>query len=61
MSFAVVMEGMTIIAFLVMITSGIQKRQTGWKILTGLLVLSGLVQCTGMSLIVSYNVSLTFA
>ena len=53
MSFAVVMEGMTLIAFLVMITGGIQKRQTGWKILSGLLVISGLVQCAGMGLIVS--------
>ena len=54
MSFAVVIEGMTLIAFVVMLAGGKQKRDAGWKILVGLLVLVGLIQCTGMALIVSF-------
>lgn len=53
MSFAVVMEGMTLIAFVVMIAGGKQMRESGWKILSGFLILIGLVQCTCMALIVS--------
>lgn len=53
MSFAVVMEGMTLIAFGVMISGGKQMRVSGWKIITGLLILVGLIQCTAMALVVS--------
>ena len=53
MSFAVVMEGMTLIAFLVVIAGGKQKRESGWRVLVGLLLLVGMIQCAGMSLIVS--------
>lgn len=54
MSFAVVLEGSTIIAFLVVIAGGKQKRESGWKVLSGLLILVALVQCTAMALVVSY-------
>ncbi|MCJ1310988.1 hypothetical protein MMC25_004658 [Agyrium rufum] len=50
MSFAVVMEGMTLIAFLVMITGGKQERVQGWKILSGLCFIVGAIQCVGMAL-----------
>ena len=53
MSFAVVMEGVTLVTFVVMIAGGKQKRESGWKILTGLLVLVALIQCTAMALVVS--------
>lgn len=53
MSFAVVMEGMTLIAFGVMISGGKQIRESGWKIITGLLIFVGLIQCTAMALVVS--------
>lgn len=53
MSFAVVLEGMTLIAYLVILAGGKQKRESGWKILSTLLLLAGLVQCAGMALIVS--------
>lgn len=53
MSFAVVMEGMTLIAFMVMLAGGKQIRESGWKIMSGVLMLVGLVQCTSMALIVS--------
>lgn len=52
MSFAVVIEGMTFFSFVVMIAGGKQKRESGWKILAGLLFLIGGIQCAGMALIV---------
>lgn len=54
MSFAVVVEGMNLIAFLVVLVGGKQKRESGWKVLTTLLLLAGLIQCAGMALIVSH-------
>lgn len=51
MSFAVVIEGMTFFSFVVMIAGGKQKRESGWRILAGLLFLIGGVQCAGMALI----------
>lgn len=54
MSFAVVMEGMTLITFLVVIMGGKQKRESGWKILTGLLVVPALIQCIAMALVVGF-------
>ena len=53
MSFAVVIEGMTLIAFIVVLAGGKQKREQGWTVVSGLLLLSGLIQCAGMALIVS--------
>ena len=53
MSFAVVIEAVTLIAYLVILAGGKQKRESGWKILSTLLLLAGLVQCAGMALIVS--------
>ena len=57
MSFAVVMEGMTLIAFLVMIVGGKQKREQGWKVLSGLIAFVGVILAVGMGLIVSYSLS----
>lgn len=53
MSFAVVIEGMTLVAFIVVLAGGKQKREQGWKVICGLLVLVALVQCAGMAIIVS--------
>ena len=53
MSFAIVIEGMTLIAYLVILAGGVQKRATGWKILSGMLLLVGAVQLTSMSIMVS--------
>ena len=53
MSFAVVIEGMTLIAYIVAMVGGKQKREKGWPIVSGLLLLVGLVQCASMALIVS--------
>ena len=54
MSFAIVIEGMTLIAYLVILAGGVQKRATGWKILSGMLVLVGAVQLTSMSIMVRF-------
>ncbi|KAL9034370.1 MAG: hypothetical protein Q9180_005446 [Flavoplaca navasiana] len=51
MSFAVVIEGMTLIAFIVVLAGGKQKREQGWTVVSGLLLLSGLIQCAAMALI----------
>ena len=53
MNFAIVMEGMTFIAFLVVIIGGKQMRERGWKVVSCMLLLAGVIQCAGMSLIVS--------
>ena len=53
MSFAIVLEGMTIITHIVILAGGIQKRTTGWKILSGLLLLVGAVQLAAMAIMVS--------
>lgn len=52
-SLAVVLEGMTFVAFVVILAGGKQMRETGWKMLTVFLVLIGLVQAGGMGLVVS--------
>ena len=68
MSFAVVIEGMTLIAYIVILTGGVQKRRSGWKLLSGMLLLVGAVQVAVMSMVVSefelqlfFNVLLVFA
>lgn len=52
MSFAVVLEGMTIVAFAVLLIGGKQKREQGWGVLTILVALSAFVQALGMALMV---------
>jgi len=49
MNFAAVLEVVTLVAFLVIIAGGRQKRENGWKVLVGLLALVGLAQCFAMS------------
>jgi len=51
MSFAVVIELATFIAFTVVILGGVQQRSYGWKIVCGLLGLASLVEAAGMSII----------
>lgn len=60
MSFAVVLEGMTFVSFVVMLSSGVQKRMNGWKILATFLVLVGSIQCIAMALIVGRLFCLIF-
>lgn len=53
MSVGAIMELSTIVAFVVILAGGKQKREGGWHILTFLLILVGLLQCAGMSIVVS--------
>ena len=55
MSFAVVLDGMTLITYLIILGGGKQKRETGWKLLTLFLLMVGLVQCAAMGLVVSFD------
>lgn len=50
-SFAVVLEGMTLITYIVILAGGKQMRETGWRILTVFLALIALAQCAGMALV----------
>lgn len=55
MSFAIVIEGMTLIAYIVILAGGKQKREQGWKILSGLHFLVGTLQLASMAIIVSLS------
>jgi hypothetical protein len=52
MSFAVVLEGMTLVAFVVLLSGGREQRVNGWRVISLLAILVGSVQCAGMALIV---------
>jgi hypothetical protein len=52
MSFAAVLELATIVAYLMVIAGGKQKREIGWRVLAFLLVLVGVVQCGAMAIVV---------
>lgn len=51
-SFAVVIEGMTICAFAILLAGGKQRRESGWGALSILTALAATVQAIGMALIV---------
>lgn len=51
MSFAAVLELVTIVSYCVVILGGKQKRETGWKILTFMLMLVGVIQCAAMAIV----------
>lgn len=46
------LELVTIVTFLVVVLGGKQKRETGWKVLTFMLMLVGIVQCAAMAIVV---------
>ena len=52
MSFAAVLELVTIVTYCVVILGGKQKRETGWKIVTFMLMLVGIIQCAAMAIVV---------
>jgi len=51
MSFAAVLEMVTLVAYIVVLLGGKQKRETGWKVLVFMLVLVGVVQAASMSIV----------
>lgn len=54
MSFAAVLELATLVAYVVVILGGKQKREAGWKVLASMLLLIGAVQCASMAIVVCY-------
>ena len=53
MSFAAVLELVTLVAYGGVLVGGKQKRETGWKVLAFMLMLVGVVQCAAMAIVVS--------
>jgi hypothetical protein len=53
MSFAVIIELATLIAYAVIILGGKQRRDFGWKVVCGLLAVGAIVQCASMAIVVS--------
>jgi hypothetical protein len=56
MSFTAVLELATLVAYVVVILGGKQKREGGWRVLASMLLLIGLVQCTSMDIVVCYTI-----
>lgn len=52
MSFGVVIEGMTVFAFLILILGNKTRREQGWAVLAILVTIAALVQIAAMSLTV---------
>lgn len=52
MSFAAVMELVTLVAYVVVLAGGKQKRENGWKVLAFLLAVVGALQCASMAIVV---------
>jgi hypothetical protein len=52
MTFAVVIEGMTIVAFAILICGGKQRREQGWGVMAILAGLAAFIQIAAMALIV---------
>jgi hypothetical protein len=55
MSFAVLLELATLVAYIIVILGGQQLRQYGWKVVVSLLAAIVLVQCSSMAIIVRFN------
>lgn len=53
MSFAVVLQGMSIVAYLIILSGGKRLRENGWRILSLLIILSAIIQAASMSIVVS--------
>lgn len=51
MNIAALLELVTIMAYLVVIVGGKQKREIGWRFLAFLLVLVGVLQCGAMAIV----------
>ncbi|KAF2739674.1 hypothetical protein EJ04DRAFT_531552 [Polyplosphaeria fusca] len=51
LSFSVVVELCMLVSFIVIVVGGVQRRVTGWKVLSPLLAFGGIVQCAGMAIV----------
>jgi len=52
MSFAVVLQGMSIVTYLVILMGGKRLRENGWRLLSLLIMLSVFLQAASMSVVV---------
>ncbi|EAW11616.1 uncharacterized protein ACLA_093150 [Aspergillus clavatus NRRL 1] len=52
MSFAVVLQGMSVVAYLIVLSGGKRLRESGWKVLSVFIILSAIVQAASMSIVV---------
>lgn len=59
MSFAVVLEGMSIVAYLIILSGGKRLRENGWRILSLLIIISAIIQAASMSIVVGHAKSQT--
>ena len=59
MNFAVVIEGMTIAAFIILIAGGKQRREQGWGVMAIFVALAAVIQMAVMALIVSAALRIT--
>lgn len=50
-SFDVVIELCALVSFIVIISGGVQRRSTGWKLICAILLLGGIFQCAAMALV----------
>lgn len=50
-SLSVVVELCMLVSFVVIVAGGVQRRVTGWKVLSPLLVFGGAIQCAGMAIV----------
>lgn len=55
MSFAVVLEGMSVVAYLIILGGNKALRESGWKILSILIISAAVVQAASMSVVVGYK------
>jgi hypothetical protein len=53
MSFAIVLQGISVVTYLVILSGGKRLRENGWGVLSLMVGLSAIVQAAGMSIIVS--------
>lgn len=58
MSLGVVVEGMTIAAFMILLLGGKQRREQGWAVLAIMVAIAAVVQAGSMSLTVGQNLFL---
>ena len=52
MSAAALFELVTLVTFFILIAGGKQKRESGWRVVSFLLVLVGILQCASMAIVV---------
>lgn len=52
MSFAIVLQGMSVVTYLVILSGGKRLRENGWSVLSLMVGLSAIVQAAGMSIVV---------